>query len=386
MTFDKSNNLSDKRIGWQNLRRLIGLDHQRPIAAWVILLFILVIFTLLLGVGYLSTWIGLDQQALRDWVTLFLMGLIIIGGAVLFIWSMRRSEQRLQHELSLAEWYAQHERELEAQRFQETAFQTYLDRMTELLLEQGLRRSKPGDEVRDIARARTLTTLRGLTGPHKGILLRFLHEADLIKNEGIIDLRGANLRGADLNKAKLAGVDLSGADLSGADLSQADLSQADLRGAVMIVANLSGSNLNEADLSQVNLTEAVMNGTQLIGANLSQADLHGANLEGVDLSGANLREANLYGTVIIDASLSNADLHKIVLSRANLSRTDLSGANLSQADLSWTNLCWANLGKTDLTGANLHGANLEGAEVVGSNLSEVKSLKGAKMPDGREHD
>jgi hypothetical protein len=24
--------------------------------------------------------------------------------------------------------------------------------------------------------------------------------------------------------------------------------------------------------------------------------------------------------------------------------------------------------------------------VVGSNLSEVKSLKGAKMPDGREHD
>jgi uncharacterized protein YjbI with pentapeptide repeats len=381
-----SDNLSDKRIGWKNLRRLIGLDRQRPMTTTVILILILLAFALLLGVGFLPTWTGLDQQALRDWVALFLMALILIGGAVLFVWSMRRSEQRVQHELSLAEWYAQHERELETQRFQEVAFQTYLDRMTELLLEKGLRRSKPGDEVRDIARARTLTTLRGLTGPHKGILLRFLHEADLIKNEGITDLRGANLRGADLNKAKLAGVDLSGADLSGADLSQADLNQADLRGAVMIVANLSGANLNEADLSTANLTEAVMNGTKLSGANLSEADLHGANLEGVDLSRANLLGANLYGAVIIDASLSKADLQKVVLSRTNLSRTDLSGANLSETDLSWANLCWANLKETDLTGANLHGANLEGADVLGSNLSEVKSLKGAKMPDGREHD
>ena len=380
MSFKKYETSAEERMGWKNFSRMMGLNHQRSIVFWTVVVLILLILILLIWTNYLQ-----GSVEVRVWLELLLIILALCGGAMLFIWSIRRNEQQAEHELKMAEWYAQHERELEAQRFQESAFQTYLDRMTDLLLQQRLRRSKPGDEVRDIARARTLTTLRGLDGAHKGILLRFLHEADLIKTRAIIDLHDANLRGADLSKAKLSGADLSGADLSGADLSEADLSQANLSGAVMIVTNLNGANLNGTNLTAANLTEVAANGTHLSRANLSQADLHGANLESADLSGASLAGANLAGAIVIDVNLSQANLSQSTLTRTNLSQADLSQANLSQADVSWANLSWANLGHANLTQAELHGANLEGAEIIGCNLNEAKSLKGARMPDNREH-
>ena len=56
----------------------------------------------------------------------------------------------------------------------ETALQTYIDKMSELLLEKHLRTSQPEEEVRKIARVRTLTVLRGLDANRKGSVLQFL--------------------------------------------------------------------------------------------------------------------------------------------------------------------------------------------------------------------
>jgi hypothetical protein len=50
-----------------------------------------------------------------------------------------------------------------ANQFQQTLLQSYLDRMSELLLEQHLRLSSEDDEVRKVARARTLGTLLSST-------------------------------------------------------------------------------------------------------------------------------------------------------------------------------------------------------------------------------
>jgi hypothetical protein len=52
----------------------------------------------------------------------------------------------------------------------ETALQAYLDHMTDLLLNNKLRESQPGDEVRNVARARTLTVLSQLDGGRKGAM------------------------------------------------------------------------------------------------------------------------------------------------------------------------------------------------------------------------
>jgi len=380
ISVSKHDSQPGQKIGWKNIRQTIGLNPNEPFVGGVIFILILVVFALF-ALIFLQ-----DQQGLRDWVTLFILLLMLIGGALMFMWTIRRSEQRTQQELRLAEWYAQHERELEMQRLQEVAFQTYLDRMTALLLDQKLRRSKPGDEVRDIARARTLTTLRGLDGPYKGILIRFLHEAELITGEGIVDLNGANLRGADLNKAVLRRVDLSGADLSGADLSEADLSGSDLSEAILIVANLHAINLSDTNLTGVSLTEAVVHGANMEGANLTRADLHGTNLECASLIRANLTGAKMNSAILMDADVSGANLHNIDLTRANLNRTDFTGAKITGANLSWANLSWAKLTDADLNQTDLHGANLDGAEVVGSNLKEAKSLKGVTMPDGKKHE
>jgi hypothetical protein len=71
---------------------------------------------------------------------------------------------------------------------QETALQTYLDQMSSLLLDNKLKESQPGDAVRDIARARTLTVLSQLNGTRKGELVRFLKEANLINRYKAITL------------------------------------------------------------------------------------------------------------------------------------------------------------------------------------------------------
>ena len=245
-------------------------------------------------------------KTLWDWMQLLIVPLAL---AVLALWFTHRRESLARE---LEESRTREDRELEESRTREERLQTYFDRMTELMLDKGLRRSEPGAEVRDIARARTLTALRRLDGERKGALLRFLREADLITaTNNIIMLDEADLSGADLSGANLSVADLSGADLSGANLSVADLSGADLSG-----ANLSGADLSGADLSGANLS-----GADLSGANLSIAFLRDANLRGANLSGADLRGARLRG----------ADLRDAILSGADLSEANLSGADLSEA-------------------------------------------------------
>jgi uncharacterized protein YjbI with pentapeptide repeats len=173
------------------------------------------------------------------------------------------------------------ELEIEKDRQQEAALQEYLDGMTELLLDKGLRNSEEGAQVRAVARARTLTVVRGLDGKRKGLLLRFLSELDLIRDEAIISLGEADLRDADLR----------GADLSFTDLSRADLSDADLSG-----ANLTWAKLYGADLS----------GAYLRGANLTGADLFNADLSGADLRDAELRDAELSRAKVTDEQLASA--------------------------------------------------------------------------------
>ena len=72
--------------------------------------------------------------------------------------------------------------------------------MLELLLNKNLLSSPTGSDVREVARARTLTALRRVGGRRKRDILQFLHEAGLIsRSNPVVDLRGADLREADLS-------------------------------------------------------------------------------------------------------------------------------------------------------------------------------------------
>ena len=265
------------------------------------------------------------EKKLWDWLELLIIPAVLASGAALLTNARTRAD-----------------REAAEDKQREDRLQTYHVRMTELLLrenDEGLRESKPEDVIRDIARSRTLSTLRTLDGTRKGLLLRFLHESQLINVEGeeqedgnpIVSLQDANLKGVDLEFAILRDANLRGADLRDADLG--------------------GANLRGADLRDVYLMGAELMGALLMGASLMNADLGGALLMGAILSGAFLRDANL------------------------------SGADLMGAELRFTDLKDANL-----ESANLSKANLNGAKVTEEQLAQAASLEGATMPDGTVHE
>ncbi|MEE9282921.1 MAG: pentapeptide repeat-containing protein [Nitrososphaerales archaeon] len=163
-------------------------------------------------------------------------------------------------------------REAALDRYREESFTNYLSYMSGLILDKNLTESTTGTPISLLAKARTLTTLRGLDPDRKGLLIRFLFQSQLIGRRGqpvVVDLAEADLSIANLGNAKLGGAHLYRADLSGADLSGADLSGAYLGMADLSKANLSGALLGEADLSDADLSKADLRGAFIADSQLA---------------------------------------------------------------------------------------------------------------------
>ena len=161
-----------------------------------------------------------------------------------------------------------------------------------------LRTSKRGDDVTNIAHARTLTVLPKLDPNRKRSIILFLVESGLIsRNEWIIDMSYADLRGVDLSQSlKLDSVSLVGAYLQGANFSGSELSRANLEGTNLYHANLSGAVLWEANLKEANLT-----GADLTGATLTRANLKGVT--GITVEKLKKQAESLKGATMPDGSI-----------------------------------------------------------------------------------
>jgi uncharacterized protein YjbI with pentapeptide repeats len=191
------------------------------------------------------------------------------------------------------------QRELEEQRAQSAALQSYYEQKGKLLSDKELH-STERREIRELARVQTLTALQSLDASRKGSLLAFLHGAQLIglKNPAV-------------------------------ELSGADLMYAELQGALLHAANLQEVNLHGALLQGANLYEANLQGTMLPGANLQGALLEEAKLSGADLSGAELGAKRSQAS---HAGLSGADLtNALGITREQLAQTmSLIGATMPE--------------------------------------------------------
>jgi uncharacterized protein YjbI with pentapeptide repeats len=284
-------------------------------------------------------------KTLWDWLQLFFIPAAIAFG----VWWLTRLQQqrdqlladrRAKADHDAAEQRAKTERDIAADNQREAALQEYIGRISELLLEKKLRGSAEGDEVRNIARVRTLTLLTriGSDWRTRNVLL-FLYESHLIdKDEPIIPLEGAGISNPPLIGLKLRGANLSGVFFNNTGFTGADLSGANLSRAVFLKCSLMLANLQGATLSGAFFVEE----TSLIRADLSGANLSGSLFQDVDLEEANLSNANLVGATI---------------TKANLNGTDLSNANLKDAT----------------------GITIEELE------KQAISLQGATMPDGTKH-
>jgi len=281
------------------------LLSARNIIGWGALAFIIVQVIL---AGYTMSWTGFGEYTLPngdfvlgkklwDWMELLIIPLVLAIGA----FALNRSERAIERQA--AEDRVNLEREIATDRQQEAALQSYLDRMADLLLKEKLRTSE-NEEVRDVARTRTLTVLRALDANRKGLVIQFLNEAKLIKGpEPIIVLKDVDLRGANLHGAYLRGAYLEGANLEDAEMHHAYLSEALLQNANLMGANLQGANLSNAIMHHSNLQGANLKSANLFGTVFDGANLEGANLQGtIQMEKAFLHETNLKGATMPDGT------------------------------------------------------------------------------------
>lgn len=277
-----------------------------------------------------------DRPAKTLWDWLQLLGIPIALAALAFLLNEAQSSRDQRRE----DQRAAQQRTVAADAERENTLRTYLAQMSDLILGQQLLRSKPGADVRTLAHTATLTAVRRLDGPRRGLIVQFLGEAQLLGRDrdesarSILhsaDLRGARLRGAGLINANLGEVDLRGADLSQAYLFLTRFVQADLTGANLRDADLTAADFTAADLTGADFRGAVLHGTGLGDLNGTVVHLRGADFRGADLSGADLSGADLRGADLREANLRDADIRRADLSGAELRGAKLRGANLSRA-------------------------------------------------------
>lgn len=292
--------------------------------------------------GYALTWTGFQTKTLWDWMELLIIPIVLALG----VFILNRSERAIEREN--ANNRAELEREIAKDRQQEAALQSYIERMSELLIEKKLRTTKI-KEIRDVARTLTISVMRTLDKDRNNLVIQFLREAQLITDKKSI-----------LNGANMEGMNLQGLDFWHVFMQNANLVKTNLQGSSFMNANLYRSSFWKADLQEADFYNAV-----LLEAHFAEANLRGANLAAC-MRGAYFENANLQKTFMHGADLKNA----------NLTDANLQGASLFQADLQEARLVGANLKDVNLTAANLKGTDVDEGQ-----LRSAAHLDSLMLPD-----
>ena len=249
---------------WQGLRKtleVIGL-----IIVLVAAIALVLQEVILFGTGF-------KGKTLWDWLQLLIIPVVLALGGYFFTYTISKNERKA------ADRHNQTEREIAQDNQRETALQEYIDKMSELLLREKLRESQPKDEVRNIARVRTLTVLPRLDGHRKRSVLQFLYELSLIdKDNSIVNLEGAdlteiNLRFGRMKKVNLSRTDMSKANMRNSSLTDLELIATDLSNTCLSYALLRRTNLSYAYLKEADMEESYFEDAQLFKANVTPEQL-----------------------------------------------------------------------------------------------------------------
>jgi hypothetical protein len=232
------------RAWWQPIKKPLKVFGIVVVGVLVVGLFVAIIG------GYLFDWdwTGIPPynstshfKTLWDWLQLLIVPAVLAVGGFVINLTISRTE-----------------REIATDRRREDALQSYIDKISELMLRENLQEAEHEGVELTIVRAWTLTVLPRLDARRKGSVFQFLYDAHLVS---LINLREIDLNNAILPYARLHDVFLDGAQL---------------RKACLFGADLSNANLYATDLSEANLRGANLSGTILGLADLSGADLRGA--------------------------------------------------------------------------------------------------------------
>src|SRR5947209_7845342 len=178
---------------------LVGIILWLLVLQWYLLAgpLALFMFGVLIYLGYTSDewfgWLGFGKykrpdsgyrrpRTLWDWLTLLIIPIVLAAGAIgVSVYNLRVSEQQYRYDQQLAATRYANDKQLAL----ESTFQTYLDRMTDLITNPHVHEnSRLGNDLRSMATARTLTILPDLTVSRRATVLKFLHDAGLIGRQG----------------------------------------------------------------------------------------------------------------------------------------------------------------------------------------------------------
>jgi len=183
-----------------------------------------------------TNWTGFAKKTLWDWMQLLIIPFVFAVGTLWF------NAQQANTSLEVGRQQHASDQQIATDQQEEATLNTYINDMSDLLINHNLRSSKPDDELRIVARAKTFIALQKLDGNRKGGIIQFLYEAQLIGysyidangravivNDTIINLYGVDSNQADLSQTYLERANLEGASLEGANFVDADLREANLR-------------------------------------------------------------------------------------------------------------------------------------------------------------
>ena len=132
---------------------------------------------------------GFLNKSLWDWLSLLIVPLALAIVALVFQLANTRTERQI------AQQRYEQDQQIALDKQHEDLLQAYLDRISELLLKDNLRTSSD-NEVRNVARVRTITVLTRLNARRIGFVFTYLREAGLMSttsDSSVVSLKDADL-------------------------------------------------------------------------------------------------------------------------------------------------------------------------------------------------
>jgi uncharacterized protein YjbI with pentapeptide repeats len=283
-----------------------GFKKHLLISTAFIVVAVLIIITIIWGYNFSITGFNTQIENIKsgqqiqpaktiwDWLQLLIVPMVLTIGGLLFSRRQQLNEQARSEDMQ-----------------QEAALQSYIDRISKLIIENKLDDPNSSVALRSIAKALTVTTAKRLNPERKGHLIQFLYETGLIKANGgssILDMQGV-----DLTKTRLIVAHLPNINLSGANFCEAFLHRVNFRGAyleetcfckaILSESNFESAHLYKAHLEEANLTRATMTDASLERVNAKKANLSYTIFNDVNLMDADLTEANFYHAILLDTDI-----------------------------------------------------------------------------------
>jgi uncharacterized protein YjbI with pentapeptide repeats len=403
-------NISDLRSGSDSRNAKKNTKAAWKITIrWLIVAMFLICIGIFIRLGYRYYFTGFDEYTIRknsttemvpqkflwDWMDLLIIPVILIVGGFLLNHSeevVRReiADKQRDTDFTIAEDRIDEERKRTLDRQREESLEDYIDKMTELLLQHKLKNGN-NKTVANVARAKTLATVRVLDGFRKGLVLKFLFDAGLINGEKpIINLQYADFSGTQYTNAYLGNANLTNVDFNNAKLIRVDLNNAILTGVVLKDADLSNGKIRSSKLESTIFEDTNIEGISVSDSFFINVTMKNTNLLSRNgyLSNSVWSNCTFESCVFKDFPLHNARMEKVIFKHHTINNAkfikssfidiDFNGASFTDVEFSLSKFQPTNFSETDLYNVKFDNTQLAGVNFCNSKMNKV-SFKNAEV-------